>query len=378
MIRSGVIFKEEKEPLINEVDAMYSMALDPAYYIATLPDYLSEIRISNLLKDSTKKEKSHIQMAKEMDDIVKESETSKEQGAIVNPLLDCQMGDSPVEVIPTMISTIDSHMYGGLGVGEFGLICGITGLGKTTLAVNFCWGAAKLGFPTALITLELPAKKISERLYSRISEIPYNRIRSGDDGNMEDVRREMWEKISLEDDETRSRFQIWDYSQESCTITMIENRLKDLKKKNKLPKMLFLDWLDALGTDPGERRGGVVLKELRHLLQSYSQGISELANRYKIAIWATTQSNGKGENQQQVRMTNASEGFGKSFRCSVFLGIGATDEDRLENRLTVTAGKMRDGMIFSAQIEARLDIQKFSDISVNLEDDVANFVPRRR
>ena len=55
--------------------------------------------------------------------------------------------------------------------------------------------------------------------------------------------------------------------------------------------------------------------------------------------------------------------------------MGATDSDRNENRITVTAGKNRYGRIFTTAIEARLDVQLFTDISVSTSEDTAMFTP---
>lgn len=378
MIKNGLIHKEEREPLIHEVDAMYSMELDPTFYLSCLSDYLSEIRIANLLKSSKKNEKSNVELAREMTELLKETEVPLENGKTYSPLMELQMSDEPMEVVPCMIHAIDSNMNGGLGLGHFGIICGITGLGKTTLAVNFCWGAAKLGYPAALATLELTAKEISERLYSKVTGIPYERIMKGDNGCMRVVRSEVQELMMREDEATRKRFDIWDYSEQICTLAMLDAKLAELQRRGKLPKMLFVDWIDAMGVDPSQRKNGIVMKELRHLLQSYCEGLSNLAKKYRIAIWATTQSNKAGDQQREVRMGNASEGFSKAFRCTCFLGMGATDQDRNDHRITVTAGKMRYGRIFSTQIEARLEVQSFHDIPVSTDEDAAMFTPLAR
>jgi len=373
MIKSGIIHDIEKDPLIEELGQMYTMGLDPKFYLSCLPDYLSEIRISNLLKTSKKGDKTNVELAREMTELLKQSDEANGSGEIYYPLRNITINSKPMEVVPTMIHVIDSNMGGGLGLGHFGIVCGITGLGKTTLAINFCWGAAKLGYPAAIATLELSGQQISERLYSRVTGISYDRIMKGDNGNMDYVTREVHELMAREDQDTLDRFEIWDYSEVVCTLTTLDMRLAELQKKGKLPKMLFLDWIDALGVETGLKRNGFVMKELRHMLQSYTDGLSKLAKKYNIAIWGSTQSNRVADQVREIRMSNASEGFAKAWRCSCFLGMGATDSDRNDNRITVTAGKMRYGRVFTTQIEARLDIQSFHDIPVSTDEDAAIF-----
>lgn len=377
MLKIGVILEEEKPGLIKEVDKMYSMDLHPEYFASILPNYLSEIRIKRLIKSY--KPGEAINLAQKLGIAVDETRSisSQEEEVEVSPLITPQLSSEPIQFVPCGISSIDSRMNGGLGKSEFGIICGMTGLGKTTLAINFCWGAAAT-HKAMLITLEIPAKKISERLYSRITQIDYSRIRLGDNGSMEEVNKDVWDIVSVVPEQIKRNFKILDFSRDSCSIKEIDKRLAKFKAANDMPDMVFLDWLDALETDPSDRIKGHVNRELRHELREYAKQCSDLAKKYNIAFWATTQSNASGDGKREIRMTNASEGFSKSHRCSVFLGIGATDADRESGRLTVKAGKMRDGRVFEARIQARLDKQTFEDIPPDLEfatPQAANFTP---
>jgi len=378
MIESGDILATERKPLIREVEAIYDMKLHEEYFLKILPAFLSEIKISRLI--SGYKKGTPQEFASKISKALEESKPSSSKSVSIKPLIDCQMSDVPVEYVPCGINAIDSRMNGGLGKGEFGVVCGVSGLGKTTVGINFCWGACLSHKKTLLITLELPQKKISERLYSRMTQVDYNRIRYGDDGDMDKVRDEVHQIRDTFPLEVRANFDIWDYSEEACSLKMIENRLAGLSPEE-MPDMIFLDWLDALETDPSDRSNGYVSRELRHQLQNYSKGCSDIAKRFNVAFWTATQANAKGDGQREVRMSNAAEGFSKSWRCSVFLGIGATDQDREGGRMTVKAGKMRDGQIFESQILARLDKQTFEDIPPDLLNAVpsaANFTPVNR
>lgn len=375
MLNAGVIYKEEKDPLIHEVDIIYNMGLNPDYFKGVLSFYLSEVRLKKLIK--TYKPGQAEDFVNKASKAFDSSKDESRMGATISPLLQCQLTDEVVQVVPCGINSIDSRMGGGLGKSEFGVICGISGLGKTTLAVNFCWGAAATK-RSALITLEIPGSKISERLYSRITQIDYNRIRYGENGTRRHIKEEMWERIEAIPIEMRSNFDIWDFAEKPCTLQDIDEKLRLSVEMDKKPDMVFLDWLDALETAPSDRNNGFVAKELRHQLQNYSKGCSDLAKKYNVAFWATTQSNSAGDNKRQVRMSNAAEGFSKAWRCSVFLGIGATDQDRENGRLTVKASKMRDGATFETQIQARLDKQTFEDVPPDLQfaaPQEANFTP---
>ena len=352
-----------KEALKKEFKRIYLMELHPEYFFNILPDFLSETRISRLIKGY--KGGKPEEFASKLSKTVSESRSTGNELTEINPMRECQLSEEAIEFVPCGINAIDSRMNGGLGKGEFGVICGISGMGKTTIGINFTWGSCIAGKRCLFITLELPGKKISERLYSRAYQIDYNRLRYGDNGNMDAVRAEKDRMESTFPLEIRSNFKIWDYSDKPCGLNEIRKRLLALPEDQKFD-MIFLDWLDALETDPTERVNGYVAKELRHQLQNYSKGCSDLAKEFNVAFWTATQANAKGDGQREVRMSNAAEGFSKSWRCSAFLGIGASDEDRQNGRMTVKAGKMRDGQLFETQILARLEKQTFEDIPPDL------------
>lgn len=377
MIQSGTIFPQEKQALVDEVDTMYSMDLNPKYFGNDLPNFLSEMKMYRLV--SGYKPGQARTFAASVAQALDTATSAEEDGCVIySPLSNLYLAPAAAEVVPCGISSIDSRMSGGLGKGEFGVICAPSGLGKTTLAINICWGAA-MTKRALLVTLEIPGPKIIERLYSRVTQIPYNRIRHGDEnGDREVVNREIGQLISQVPNETKDNFQIWDYANSPCSLKLLDRRLARERDNGTLPDLVFLDWLDALETPPSDRNNGFVARELRHQLESYSRGCSDLAKKYNIAFWATTQANKGGENQRQIRMSNAAEGFSKAWRCSVFLGLGATDDDRMNNRMTVKAAKMRDGAIFETQIQARLDTQTFEDVPPDLAfapAGAANFTP---
>jgi len=363
MIKSKDILREEVEEIGNELDAIYEMNLDTTTYEGVVDDFISETSLSNIVNGLATNRITKQEANSRIRQLALDEGSSKKTGIRRStPLLSVNISDVPVDLVPCGLHTIDGPMCGGHGIGEYGIICGITGLGKTTLGINMCWGAARLGHNAAMATLELPESKIMDRLYANICNIPYSRIRSGDGGDKRAVKQEVEDFMSSYDIEARRRFHIIDASQDSCTVADLDQQIIAMKKEFDL-RMLFVDWLDALETNPKDRTDGfVVKKEYRHSLADFSKSLSKMALKHRIAIWTTTQSNVKSEDQAEVNMSNSSESFSKAHRCSVFLGLGATKEQRANNINTVTASKMRDGRLFTAQIEANMDYQRFADL----------------
>ena len=67
------------------------------------------------------------------------------------------------EPLPCGIAGLDELMHGGMERGTVTLITGPTGVGKTTLAMNFVKEAAKRGEHSVAYILEEPLPALTER-----------------------------------------------------------------------------------------------------------------------------------------------------------------------------------------------------------------------
>lgn len=236
---------------------------------------------------------------------------------------------------------------------------------NTTLALNFAWGAAKNRKKACFATLELDESKIRERLYSLIGRYDYNAIRYG--RGAEQSREECWEeavaRVQAYGSEYASYLSVWDFSTEVCSISTLEDNLRReiAEDPHNPPKMLVVDWLlcldeDMTKFDPKAMRD----KEMRHKLQRYSDELSKrIARKYQVAVWATHQADAKAENVEVVTTKHSAEGKSAAWKCSVYLGVGTTLEQREKGIFTVTASKTRDGQTFTTKIHGALDQQRF-------------------
>lgn len=73
-------------------------------------------------------------------------------------------------LIPTGFQTIDS-MIEGFGKSELVFLAGNTGSGKTTLALNFAYNAAKAKKKVLFFSLEMKESEILERLVKNVAEV---------------------------------------------------------------------------------------------------------------------------------------------------------------------------------------------------------------
>lgn len=80
--------------------------------------------------------------------------------------------------IPTGIKALDDAIS-GFDKGRLYIVGARTGIGKTTLAVNFSWAAVDAGHATAFFTVEMSEHEIAEKFLSRIGGIDGHRIVKG-------------------------------------------------------------------------------------------------------------------------------------------------------------------------------------------------------
>lgn len=354
----------ELENLIKFISMTYSTQLAEDYYWGLIEDFVGQQRVYKELR--TINAKDWRGAGEKLATTAFRSKVSMDLP--YNPIATTTI-TPPIEPVPTGIAAIDSKLPGnGLGRKEYGILCAYTGVGKTTLSLNFAWGAARHRHKACYATLELDKWKITERFYSLVARYSYDAIRFGRPPHQS--REECWqeavERVIQNAGEYQDYFQIWDFSQEICTISVLEDWVRreiSMSPENP-PKVLFVDWLLCLDEDMKKadltQLSG---KEVRHKLQRYSDELSKkIARKYDIAVWATHQADGKAEGQEIVTTKHSAEGKSASWKCSVFLGVGATADQKDKGVFTVTASKTRDGRNFTAKIRGVLSEQRFESI----------------
>ena len=375
MIRNAAALSPpEEDQVLNFFVYAFNLSVSPAYYRGKLEDFLGQMRVYREVRKL--KAPDWRTVSDKIQTVAFSAKLSA--GRPYNPLSSYEQ--TPVnDTVPTGIRTLDRNLPGGgLGRKEYGILCAYTGVGKTTLGINFCWGAARARRKACLATLELDKYKCQERLFSLVGDYDYDAIRYGRVPLQ--TREECWEEACQRVRERGGEFadyiQIWDFSQEVCSISTLEEWVKReiAEDPTNPPQMLVIDWLLCLDEDvktfrPGEMRD----KEVRHKLQRYSSEISKrLAIKYQMAVWATHQADAKAEGVEIVTTKHSAEAKSAAWKCSVFLGVGTTLEQRDQGIFTATASKTRDGRTFSKQIRGRLDRQIFESIDEEGDDPSAD------
>ena len=371
MLANGIIMAEEVEALSTLLFQMYSEVLQPDFYESSVSSYLAERRATIALSRQGILN-NPLELAESLMETVLGSRIDRNEA--ISPLLNISL-ERPEEVVPTGLVSIDQCMNGGLGKGRSGMLCGFTGIGKTSFAVNIGWGAAEQGFQARIATLELTAHEVNKRLYSRVARYDYSRIQFGDAPDMPDalsydeIEEEVRSRIHQFGGNSLGNIKVYDLTGEVATVPLIEDFLRRDAEAGTPVDMLVVDWLECLELPVGKRGKSIQdipVKELRHKIEKIAGDLTAMAVRQNIAVWIMTQSDFAAEGKSRVTMSNKSEAKGASRKVSWFLGLGMSPEDERNGIIHVTASKARNGRVFSTRLTRSLDQQRFDSLDVGV------------
>mgnify|MGYP001578540970 CR=1 FL=1 len=233
--------------------------------------------------------------------------------------------------IPLGLGKIDEIIDGGLGKGEYCILMGGTGVGKTALMVSIASQALKRGENVVFYTLELKPEVIGQRFDACITGVPI--------GELKQHKEEVLKKIADVPGQLRIKF----YPKKTASLTTIRNHLERLKSENFNVGMIVLDYLELL-------KSVSFKKELRHEIgDTYDEFESIIQELNTVGITAS-QLNREGYSSQIVTMAHTSEAFNKNFGSYLTLGLSRDSQDKINNTGKISVCKNRngpDGMVYN-------------------------------
>lgn len=252
--------------------------------------------------------------------------------------------------IPTGIISLDQEIRGGASPGKFHLIAAYTGVGKSSFAVHLAATAARYGHPVLFFHSEMALERdYVPRLLSWETGEPYGQISARPQTNpsLPSWIREQVSFFNVHAGATR-------------TLNSIRARIEDLQHNNSATPLVIVDTLDYL-VDSGSTY------DRRLDLETVCTNLAGIAVGLNVPIWATSQANDQAANTDIVTMQCLRDARGKAMPCSLFLGLGMSEENRARGILTINAEKNRDGEPFVLRVRADLGCQRFSDLHEDLE-----------
>lgn len=196
--------------------------------------------------------------------------------------------------IPTGFKTIDDTLKGA-GPGELCVVSARPGVGKSMFLLNVGYTAwEEYNKNVFFFSYEMPLEQVQRRLDARYSMLPYDKIKSGELGELEKRRyKEALKKMSQKSE--KCQFRIIEMPQKTTTLVVRNEIDKIIKIHNIKPDLIILDYMllmapirvtkDQKETD----RIGEIALDCR-----------ELAKFYQVPVWTAAQINRSGAREKQL------------------------------------------------------------------------------
>lgn len=261
-------------------------------------------------------------------------------------------------IVPTPWDTFNNLLQGGLGNGDFGLIFGNPGGGKSWTLVALGGWAVKLGYNVIHYTLELSENYVGKRYDAFFTGIPVNLIQEHKDKVQEAV------------DKLEGNLIIKEYSPGKASISTIEAHIKKTIDQDIKPDLIIIDYVDLLRS---KRSKGDRKEEIDDIYVS-TKG---LARELKIPIWSVSQVNRAGAKDDIIEGDKAAGSYDKIMITDVAISLSRKKEDKVAGTGRFHIMKNRyggDGMTFGAKIDTSTG---HMDITDDYDEDEPDFNPAK-
>jgi len=254
----------------------------------------------------------------------------------------------------TTISTpwpkINELLQGGLGNGDFGLIFGNPGGGKSWSLVALGGYAVKMGYNVIHYTLELGEAYVGRRYDAFFSQIPVDRILQNRE-KIEDIIPQLPGELIIKEFPTGR-----------ATMSTIESHISKVSDGGMKPDLVIIDYVDLLGTKKktADRKG-----EIDDIYTS-TKG---LARELDIPIWSVSQVNRAGAKDDIVEGDKAAGSYDKIMITDVCISLSRKKADKVNGTGRFHIMKNRygiDGLTFG--VKADTSTGHFEVIDYDPED----------
>lgn len=240
------------------------------------------------------------------------------------------------QVIPTPWPIINEGLMGGLGGGDFGLIFGSPGGGKSWTMVALGAHAVKLGLNVVHYTLELSEGYVGKRYDAHFVNEPVNTIHLHK------------EKINKFIDDLSGSLTIKEYSPGQASISTLESHIQKITDLGYPPDLIILDYVDLLKSISSS-------KDEKEKLDNTYVATKALARDLNIPVWSVSQVNRAGARDEIVEGDKAAGSYNKLMITDFCMSLSRLPQDKVNNTARFFLMKNRygmDGMTYYASMDA--------------------------
>ena len=262
------------------------------------------------------------------------------------------------ETVPTPWPRINDLLQGGLGNGDFGLIFGNPGGGKSWSLVALGGHAVRLGYNVLHYTLELGEEYVGKRYDAFFTKIPVNKVDSHRD-KVEELIPQLPGKLIIKE-----------YPTGRASVSTIESHIAKSTSMGVKPDLVIIDYVDLLSSRKTNR-------ERKDEIDDIYTSTKGLARQLNIPIWSVSQVNRAGAQDKVIQGDKAAGSYDKIMITDFCMSLSRKKEDKVNNTGRFHLMKNRygmDGITFGLEADTSTGHFVVKDEYVEGEED-ENFTP---
>ena len=186
---------------------------------------------------------------------------------------------------PTGLDWLDRNLNGGLRPGKLYFIAARPSVGKTSLSVQILLNLARGGRPGLMLSQEMPAEEVADRVVSHMGRIDYGRLQRGE---MDD--KDWGQACDMLDD--ARELPVWIDDQGALTINDIRAKVRGTPGV----QVLLLDYLQLCS-----KAGSSGAANRNAEIEEISRGLKALAMELGLAVIVLSQLNREVEKRPGKR-----------------------------------------------------------------------------
>ena len=283
----------------------------------------------------------------------------KNIGHEYNKDIEARFREDSRTILPTPWERVNDILQGGLGNGDFGLIFGNPGGGKSWSLVALGGYAVRMGFNVLHYTLELGEDYVGRRYDAFFSKIPVDKVLQNR-SKIEEIIPEIPGELIIKEFPTGR-----------ATISTIESHIRKVTDLGTKPDMVIIDYVDLLSTKKrtADRKG-----EIDDIYTS-TKG---LARELNIPIWSVSQVNRAGAKDDVIEGDKAAGSYDKIMITDFCMSLSRKAKDKVNGTGRFHIMKNRygmDGLTFGVQADTSTGHFEVHDYN---EDDYESETPQNQ
>ena len=282
----------------------------------------------------------------------------KNVGHEYNKDIESRFREDSRTTISTPWERVNDILQGGLGNGDFGLIFGNPGGGKSWSLVALGGHAVRLGYNVLHYTLELGEEYVGKRYDAFFTKIPVNKV---------DSHRDKIEEIIPQ---LPGQLIIKEYPTGRASVSTIESHIAKSTSMGVKPDLVIIDYVDLLSSRKTNR-------ERKDEIDDIYTSTKGLARQLDIPIWSVSQVNRAGAQDKVIQGDKAAGSYDKIMITDFCMSLSRKKEDKVNNTGRFHLMKNRygmDGITFGIQADTSTGHFVVKDEYVEGEES-ENFAP---